>query len=258
MIPYIPQPKVSIGPLEYHLFGLLVTIGVLLGAVLVLYRSHRLGIGKEIREVLGWVIAIGFLCCIVMTTVFYFPERIAEHGISALFDPHVGMSSYGGFIGGFATAWIYFKIKRIPCGRHIDVLIQGLVIGWVFGRLGCTFAHDHIGAPSNFFLAFAYPEGSRHNLGFYEFLFTIFVLLPITLAWNNEKQPPLQYTLAILLIYGTFRFGTDFLRAYDLRHFGLTFAQWCSLGALIFGVIGTIKSTKRPNRPSSIAPNSKS
>lgn len=202
-----------------------------------LYRSKQLGIADEVKQVLVWVISIGFLSCIMLTTVFYFPERIAEKGISALFDPKVGMSSYGGFIGGFLTGWVYFKVKGIPCGRHVDVLFQGLVIGWVFGRLGCTFAHDHIGTPSNFTLSFDYPGGPRHNLGFYEFLFTIFVLVPITLFWKNKKYPPFTYSVILGLLYGVFRFGLDFLRAYDLRHFGLTFAQWCSLGLVVGGVV---------------------
>jgi len=123
------------------------------------------------HRILAWVIANGFLFCVVATTIFYHPEHIQERGLGALLQFDVGMSSYGGFIGAFLTAWVYFRIRKIPCGRYIDVLVQGLVVGWVFGRLGCTFAHDHIGLSSDFPLAFDYPSGPRHNLGFYECIF---------------------------------------------------------------------------------------
>jgi phosphatidylglycerol:prolipoprotein diacylglycerol transferase len=241
MIPYISQPTFSIGSVEFHLFGLLATIGLVLGVVFLFLRAKKLGIGDDIQLVLGWGIPVGFLFCIILTTVFYFPERISERGISAFFDLRGGMSSFGVFFGGGLAAWIYFRIRNIPYGRHSDILLQGLVVVWVFVRLGCTFAHDHIGNPSDFILAFDYPSGSRHNLGFYEFLFMLLVLLPITMRWRNEAHRPLLYSALLGCAYGLFRFGLDFLRASDLRHFGLTIAQGGSLVLVLAGIVLIVK-----------------
>ena len=38
----------------------------------------------------------------------------------------------------------YGRTRR-PWLPMADLLAQALVVGWVFGRLGCTLVHDHIG-----------------------------------------------------------------------------------------------------------------
>jgi phosphatidylglycerol:prolipoprotein diacylglycerol transferase len=112
-----------------------------------------------------------------------------------------------------------------------DVLAEGLVIGWVFGRLGCTLVHDHIGTPSSFPLAIRFPGGARHDLGFYELLYTVLVLVPAVLVLGRRARPPGASIVVLALLYAPARFLGDFLRQTDLpgadaRFFGLTGAQY--------------------------------
>jgi phosphatidylglycerol:prolipoprotein diacylglycerol transferase len=146
-----------------------------------------------------------------------------------------GMDSFGGFFGALVGLALYFR--RRPWVRHADVLLQALVMGWVFGRLGCTLVHDHVGRRTDFFLAIQFPGGARHDLGLYEFLFTLLILVPAVL-WINRRPRPAGTTLWVIpLLYAPVRFLLDFLRHTDLpnpdpRYAGLTSSQYASLVSL--------------------------
>jgi phosphatidylglycerol:prolipoprotein diacylglycerol transferase len=163
-----------------------------------------------------------------------------------------GMSSFGGFFGAFAGLAFYFRRRNWLV--EADILMQALVIGWVFGRLGCTLVHDHIGAPSTFPLAIRFPEGPRHDLGFYEFLYTVLVLVPAMLVLNRRSRPPGTTILVMALLYAPARFCADFLRHTDLphpdaRYLGLTPAQYACLA---LAAIGTALAARQ--RRSAAAP----
>jgi phosphatidylglycerol:prolipoprotein diacylglycerol transferase len=120
-------------------------------------------------------------------------------------------------------------------------LVQALVVGWVLGRLGCTLVHDHIGRRSEFLLAIRFPDGPRHDLGLYELLYTLVVLVPAVLVLARRRRPPGTSVAVLALVYVPFRFLADFLRATDLpgadaRYLGLTVGQYGSIALAVVGV----------------------
>jgi len=242
MIPYFPAPKFHLyGDVSYHLFGFLVSLGIILGILFVYKQSAKAGIEKlEITKSLWATLGLGFLLSHVVSILFYHPERINSEGLLVLLKFWDGMSSLGGFLGGFLGMAIMFKRLKTKAWIMTDIILQALIIGWVFGRLGCAFAHDHPGALTDFFLAFNYPGGPRHNLGFYEFLFTLFILLPYSFILQKRKPQPGTLVAWTCLLYSLTRFGLDFLRASDIpganiRYLGLTFAQHGCIFLFLFG-----------------------
>ena len=240
MIPYLPHPEIAFGPLRLSLFGLLVGIGVFLGFLTCLRVAHRAGLSvAEIGRVAPWALVPGFIGSATFRIFLYAPRELRERGWIALVDFGRGMSSYGGFI--FATlgvalyAWLY----RRSFLQLTDVLVQGLAVGWVFGRLGCTFAHDHIGIATEFVLGVNYPDETRHNLGLYEFLLTLGVLLPVlVLLHRRVRYRAGLFVVAVSLFYGPVRFVLDYLRVREAERMvgGFTAAQYLSLGLVLIGV----------------------
>ena len=130
---------------------------------------------------------------------------------------------------------------------YADVIASSFPAAWVFGRIGCSVAHDHPGLPSDAWFAVQYPGGGRFDLGLYEMLLTI----PLALAflWLRKKPRPWGfYVGAITIAYAPVRFALDFLRvadpiaesgglvaAVDPRYAGLTPAQWACFGSAIAG-----------------------
>lgn len=247
MIPPYSGPTIlHLGPLSFPIFGMLVATGVLVGHAVVLRLAAEKNVDMgEIRSAAAWALGAGFFGAHAFDVLLYHQEKIARHGIIALLQVWDGISSFGGFFGAIAGVSFYFARRRRAWWVHADLLIQGLIVGWVFGRLGCTLTSDHLGYLSQAPLAFAYPSGARHNVGFYEFLYTAGVLVPAMLLLRAREATrgyrPGIYVAVAMLLYAPARFALDFLRATDIAHadpryLGLTGAQYASVAFFLAGL----------------------
>jgi len=240
----IPLPGGMTIPI--HGFGLLVAIGFLLGSYLAGRKALRDGLDPEIfNRLLGWVVVGVFVGGHLGHALFYQPAYYFAHPIEFL-KVWSGLSSYGGFlVSGIITA-IFLKKYKVPFWPSADVVLFGTVFGWIFGRMGCFSAHDHPGLQTNFWLAVngICPDGGPtvacHDLGGYEALYTM--ALAAFLVWADRK-PRFQgfHVISVFASYGLFRFFLDFLRHQgpdgDARYFGLTPAQYGSIGLVILASV---------------------
>ena len=158
-----------------------------------------------------------------------------------------------------------WKIARRekPIGMLLptEVVVATWPIGWACGRLGCALIHDHPGVvvakgTLGSLFAVAWPLGpddgthhvlgalhvvtggssARFDLGLLEFIILAGIAIYFATTWNKNWKLG-SYTIVGGLIYGPLRFGLDFLRDQegsggDLRHGGLTFAQYWSLAVI--------------------------
>lgn len=246
-----------LGPVPIHPFGLLVATGILAGRAFTIHRAKQAGIEpEEMDEAILYTVISAFLFAHLTEAVFYHPDQIARQGLIYLLKVWKGLSSFGGFFGGIFgfLFFVHRKKVRYPL-LYAECILQGLVLGWIFGRLGCTIVFDHPGALSNFFLAFEQPGGARHNLGFYEFLFTLLILLPTILFLHGLKVSQGAYIVAVLILYTPMRFFMDFLRldsaepGGDMRYLGLTFAQYGCILLFILSLYLAIRLRKTPLPP---------
>jgi phosphatidylglycerol:prolipoprotein diacylglycerol transferase len=245
MIPY-PDGHLTtltlpiIGTVPIEMFGILVAIGVILGDRVVSTQAPRFGLDpRDVKYLNVWIVLVGFIVAHLVSVIFYFPERIVENPL-VLFNVWSGLSSFGGFLGATLAFFYLTKKHKVPRLAYADVLALGLSIGWIFGRAGCYSAHDHPGRHTSFFLAVRYPGGPRHDLGFYEMLFTI-GLSALLFAFARKRRPDGHVVGLAALLYGVARFGFDFLRATDVarpdrRYLALTPAQWACIATVALGI----------------------
>lgn len=250
MIPYIrPEPIALFGGLKLQPFGMLVVTGVLAGAWLVRRRAREAGIAlQEVQDMIFWAVIPGFIMAHWWTVILYHPEWLESRGWIVLLKFWEGLSSFGGFFGAFLGLAFYFRGRKKSWIPQAEIILQGLTLGWIFGRLGCTVVHDHPGQFSDFFLAVQYPEGSRFDLGLLEFLFTSLILFPVSLFMHARRARTGLYLIVAPLLYAPVRFALDFLRiedqpGADLRYGGLTPAQYGCIVA--FGVAAYLLLKRR-------------
>lgn len=175
-------------PFSLKPFGTLVAIGVYFGAWLAMRQGRRLGLDeKKLMSFMVWVVGSGFVGGHVLDTVFYFPERIAQDPWS-LIRLWEGLSSFGGFLGAGIGVFLWHWRYQEPVLPYVDTVASAFPVGWVFGRAGCTLAHDHPGVHSDAWLAVRYPDGGRFDLGMYEMLLTI--PLAITFLYLRRRPRP--------------------------------------------------------------------
>jgi phosphatidylglycerol:prolipoprotein diacylglycerol transferase len=258
LVPYFALPEIPILPprvfgsfpetaVTLKPFGLLVALGAYTGTVTALRQARRLGASdRAVLSFTGFVAVFAFVFAHVLDAVFYYPDEVAADPM-LLLRLWEGLSSFGGFIGAFigAIAWrVHYKAELLP---YADIVASAFPVSWSFGRLGCTLAHDHPGVVSDFFLAVKYPDGGRHDLGFYELLITL-PLAAAFLVLQRKPRPWGFYGGVMCTYYAPLRFFLDFLRerpdsvapglfgAGDARYLGLTPAQWACLPLLALGI----------------------
>ena len=250
MIPDISVPVYHLGPVPIDPWGTLVCIGFVLG--LEIARARALRLGLDIRDIVDGTVAtvlFGFVGGHLFHVLAYHPDKLQSEGFMSLVEIWAGFSSFGGFLGATLGSVVFFKlIRRRPYWKHADVIMFGFPFGWIFGRLGCFLAKDHIGKQTTFFLAqqmqFRLEDRTvvevRHNLGLYEALYTIGIAAVFMLADRRPRKDGFFLALWCLL-YAPARFGFDFLRNTDLstadvRWQGLTPAQWGCIAMFLLGV----------------------
>jgi phosphatidylglycerol:prolipoprotein diacylglycerol transferase len=227
-------------------------MGVFAGVLFAERRARHLGLSEaDIHAAIAWAVIPGFLVAHVWT--LFSGHRPSGSSPWSMLQFWNGMSSFGGFAGALAGLLVGFSRRPAPVRLAVaEVLLQALVVGWVFGRLGCAVVHDHIGRLSTFPLAIRFPDGARHDLGLYDMLFTLLVLVPAVVVLNRKPRPPGATIACISLLYAPARFLLDLLRNTDLpgadaRHLGLTTAQYACIGLAGIGLTFARRAVKAPS-----------
>jgi phosphatidylglycerol:prolipoprotein diacylglycerol transferase len=193
-----------------------------------------------LHDAIGWALVPGFALAHLVALLPHVGHP-GDLSVGVVLRFWNGMSSFGGFAGALLGLWLRFRREPAVLLTLAEVLAPALVVGWVFGRLGCTLVHDHIGALSSFPLAIQFPGGARHDLGFYELLYTVLVLLPALIVLLRRERPPGAIIAWLALLYAPARFLGEFLRNddlpnADLRYAGLTLAQVACIVLLGVGI----------------------
>lgn len=242
MLPYIEIQNISLGPLTIHIWGLMVGIGIFLGAFTSAKFAKRRNLDpKVVWDAVPWIIFGSIFGARLFYVVFYNPSYFIGNfwKIFAIWEG--GMSIIGGLIGALLLGLWKLKKKKLDLWRYSGALIFGLPLGLFVGRIGCFLIHLHPGIPTNFFLGVQYPDGIiRHDLGLYLSIngLLLFIVFLIMMKKNATER---SYIIMFLVWYGVIRFLLDFLRAHegimvDTRYYGLTPAQFFSIFMLISGI----------------------
>jgi len=270
MLPYFEQPAWHLGPLTIHAFGLTVATALWVGLTMVERRFAELDLDAATgRRLSVWMLVGGLLGAHVFSVLLYFPDQLrADPWL--LLRPWEDISSLGGMLGGILGACLFFALRRSELDMakrlaYLDAIAFVFPFGLAIGRVGCSLAHDHPGVVTTFPLAIslhsasaqayirgvydaaglALPAGAAtmgfHDLGLYECLYLILVVVPAFVVWNRRRRAPGFYLVGFSALYFPVRFALDVLRVSDARYLRLTPAQWSAalvLAALPLAALG--------------------
>ena len=232
------------GLIRLNVWSFAVPAAIISGYLYALRRARLSGIAtREFESAMEWCVGGGLVISHMVEILLYQSHRLKTEPWWILFKFWDGLSSYGGFFGAVLVLTIFYRVlRKRRWWLEADCIMQGLILGWIFGRFGCTVSGDHPGPRTDVAWAYPYPDGPRHNMGLYEMVFTIVVLFPANLILARFKPKPGAFIAMNCLLYGAGRFALDFLRATDRsdadpRYFGLTLAHYLSGGIFVFGGI---------------------
>lgn len=233
--------------LTIHAFGMFVAIGLITCLIMATRRGERkLGMdGEKVQNYGLFLILVGWTFAHFFNVLFYEPWAAFETvmvgdaiPIPRLFVIWGSVSSYGGLLGGIIGVWLWrWMHPDDDFLLWVDHAAWTLTFAWMFGRLGCSSVHDHLGvtASQSWPLAFEmsaadletlglanvseYAPMFRHDLGFYEFLWWI-VIVGIVLYVDRKPRRKGIYTALVPLIYAPMRFFLDFFRLWPIPEDG--------------------------------------
>jgi phosphatidylglycerol:prolipoprotein diacylglycerol transferase len=256
-IPYTTFPTIELGPLNLRTFGLMVALGVLLGAWIAAAYAERFGVSRdETYRVATWMVLAGIIGSRLTWAATHTDQIESPIDVIAIWEGGIQFS--GGFICALIVGLPFFRRwSKLQRWRVLDGYALGLSIGLALGRVGCYSVGEHFGRESAFFLATRYDGGevreqtlgdtllvpgtTFHNTALYEFLYLVLlfaVLGGVVLATRRRGRevPPGTIVGVFVLYYGIARWLSDSLRVNDERVAGMTGAQWMCLVMIPAGI----------------------
>jgi phosphatidylglycerol:prolipoprotein diacylglycerol transferase len=246
VIPYTTFPTIELGPITIRTFGVMVGLGVVLGAWLAgRYIEARTEVPREDTYRMATILVVAGLIGARLTWDVSHWDQI-EGPIDLIAVWEGGLQFSGGFLGAIIFAVPFFRRwDHLTRWVALDGYAYGLSLGLAIGRIGCYAVGEHFGSVSDFVLATRYDGGSVredtlgdtpltvgttfHNTALYEFGYML-ILFVILFVLIRKKVSTGTLVGVFCAYYGICRFLSDNLRVNDEQILGLTGAQYFSIG----------------------------
>lgn len=241
-------------------YGLIIGIGVLAGILLAVHDAKVTGQNPDdIWDFAIYAVIFSVICARLYYVAFSW-DNYKDNLLSIFNTRNGGMAIYGGVIGGFATLFIYCKIKKLNPLQIGDSSVLGLVLGQIIGRWGNFMNREAFGDYTDGLFAMRLPieavrsrdisdniaahivEGTNYIQVAPTFLFESLwnlVLLILMLCYRKHKKFQGEVCLFYLGGYGLGRFFIEGIRTDQLLipGAGVAVSQVLSLCLFVFAVV---------------------
>lgn len=231
-----------IGPLTIYTYGFMMATAFLVCYLILKHEIKKRGDDPEIASnIIFW----GAIGGIVGAKIFYMVEfyrDFLQDPLGMIFSG-AGLVFHGGLVGGTITVILVIRHAKKPLGEYADIIGPILLVGQGIGRIGCFFAGCCHGKACDLPWAVTFPHASPpadypvHPTQLYETIinFTMFFIL-VKFVRPRLKKPWMTFAI-YLMIAGLERFLLEFIRVNPKVAWGLSSAQFTSMGIFIAGLI---------------------
>ena len=241
-----------IGSFFQSTYGVLVTLGFLVGVWMASRLGRKAGLDSEAVLNLGIYVALAALLgaklLMILLDLGYYSRNPGEIFTLATF--RAGGIFYGGLIAALIAAAVYTRRKRLPGLLTADVFAPAIALGHAIGRLGCFAAGCCWGQESSlpWAVTFTNPLSNQlfgtplgiplHPTQLYEAFSEAIIFLILYWRFHRPHRPGAVIGL-YLALYSSVRFLVEFVRAHDEVNpfYGpLVAEQWLALALVAGGV----------------------
>lgn len=237
---------VELGPLRLYSYGFMLALSFLLGIILAARRAPARAIDPAAIYDLSIVLVLAAV--IGARGLYVLTHRNQFHGlldVIALWQG--GAVYYGGLLLAVAGAIVFLRRKGIPFLRAADVCAPSIAAGVFLTRIGCFMSGCCFGRPTACALGVDFPAHSPagavfpglsiHPTQLYASLYGLAIFIILILLDRERRRDGFLFA-SLCLLYGTARFGVDFLRYYersDTIGGALSSSQALSIVLIVFG-----------------------
>lgn len=248
-----PPAYFTVFGIDIYFYGVLITLGFILGILFCERRSKQFGIkADDVIDLVLWLVPLSIVGARLYYVLFELEYFIANP--AAIFSTRDGgLAIYGGVIAGVLTAFFVCRHKKIPITAMLDLLVMGLLIGQIIGRFGNFMNREAFGAETTAFLRMGLtsPSGETiyvHPTFLYEALWNLATLV-FLVVWTGrgKRRYDGQGALIYFLCYGIGRTWIEGLRT-DSLYIGSTdirVSQVLSVALALISLIVLIIQARR-------------
>ena len=255
-----PPRALSVGPLTFNLYGIIIACGLLLAVLYGYRRAKQFGLRQDdILDGVLWVTPFAILCARAYYCIFDW-QTYAADPISVLYIWKGGLAIYGGVLGAALGVTVFCLVKKIKLPALLDLVSLGFLIGQSMGRWGNFFNREAFGSATESFLRMGLFNSVTeqwqyfHPTFLYESLWNLagFVLLHIL---SKRRKYDGQIALGYVAWYGLGRSFIEGLRTDSLMLGSLRISQVLAAVSCLTAVIVLLVQWFKPHDPAKLLVN---
>lgn len=221
--------------IEIMWYGVLISLGVLLGVLTALKECRRTGFKED--NLLDFLI-IAIPSAIVGARAYYviFSWDYYSRNLSEIINiRNGGLAIHGALIAGIVAGVLFCRKRKIKILQLLDIVMPSVSLGQSIGRWGNFVNQEAYGGPTDLPWAIVVNGQKVHPTFLYESIidFTLFIFL--TWYMRKKKTTDGQVFSLYLILYSAGRFFVEGLRTDSLMFLGMRVAQLVSVGAIAVG-----------------------
>ena len=237
-------PYLNLFGLTIPVFGLMMSLGMLVGIGLLLYtRKFRGFTEDDAMSAALWAILCGLLGAKLLYWITEL-DAIIQNPKVFLSMLTQGFVFYGSLIGGVAGLAIFCRRNRKSFFAMADLFMPSLVLGQALGRIGCFCAGCCYGAPTDSAWSVVYPAGTSAPAGvpliptqLYESAFLFVLAAVLVVLMKKDRRDGVVFGWYAVL-YGVWRFIIEFYRSDDRGFVGsLSTSQFIGIFVILLGIL---------------------
>lgn len=233
------------GPIAFEVFGLqvtwygiLISTGILLGAIIALREAKRVGFEEEtLLDLLIWAVPLSVVGSRIYYVIFSW-DLYRDNPIEALNIRSGGLAIHGAIIAAIIVTIVFTRIRKVEFWTIADICAPSIILGQAIGRWGNYANQEAHGGPTDLPWGIMVKGVKVHPTFLYESIWNFGVFL--FLLWYGRKKQKVKGEVFLLYIslYSFIRFFIEGLRTDSLMLGQIRVAQLISiLGILISGYI---------------------
>lgn len=242
---------IHIGPITFHMYGIMIAIGFMSAFLISERRAKKRGMDTNILYGIFWCAVFGGA---LGSKILYYTVNIREviADPSIILDFQNGWVVYGGIIGGALASLLYCKLKKVDFVSYLDLVLPAVAFAQGCGRIGCFFAGCCYGRETSSALGITYwqsdfaPNGVKlvptqiySSIGDFAMAFLL-------MAYAKRNPAKGRVAAGYCILYSIGRFVIEMFRNDYRGEFGpFSTSQLISIVILALGIVMYVLAGKK-------------
>jgi|SRR5690625_2557833 len=214
-------------------YGILISMGVLIGGIIALNEAKRKGIDEEIiLDLLIFAIPAAIIGARLYYVAFSW-DQYKDNPITALNFRNGGLAIHGAIIAAIIVGVIFCRVRKQNFWLIADIAAPSLILGQAIGRWGNYINQEAYGRPTDLPWGIMVDGVKVHPTFLYESLWNFLVFF--FLIWYRRKKADVkgEIFLLYLILYSFIRYFVEGLRTDSLMWGSIRVAQLISIVAIV-------------------------